>query len=200
MAKQAPWDEQTDMFIADLDASISKKYSLTLRSLLMNPDRYLNKKGITDTANAMKKDIDSYFSELLEGMEEEQQKLETEMESASAQYTQIDSVISNKSSISRIPYVKPLFISRNTNDEEVIVIEQYSENLDALIGKLINGSSYVADMSATYKQYHFGSWLFSGAKNYVLTLNPPISPVLAIENGKSTIDSILDDLVNRASG
>jgi hypothetical protein len=200
MAKQAPWDEQTDMFIADLDTTISKKYNLTLRSLLMNPDKYLNKKGIIDTVNTMKKDIDNYFSELLEGMEDEQHKLETEMEGASAQYTQIDSIISNKSSISRVPYVKPLFISRNTNGEEVIVVEQYTEDLDALIGKLVNGSSYVADISATYKQYHLGSWLFSGAKNYVLTLNPPVSPVLAIENGRITIDSILDDLVNRASG
>ncbi|MGA3020484.1 MAG: hypothetical protein ABSD68_00860 [Candidatus Micrarchaeales archaeon] len=200
MAKQTPWDEQTDMFIADLDANISKKYSLTLRSLLMNPDRYLNKKGVIDTVNAMKKEIDSYFSDLLDGMEDEQQKLETEMEGASEQYTQIDSIISNKSSISRVPYVKPLFISRNANSEEVIVIERYSEDLDSLIGKLINGSSYVADISATYKKYQLGSWLFSGAKNYVLTLNPPISPVLAIENGKNTIDSILDDLVNRASG
>jgi transcription termination factor NusB len=200
VAKQIPWDEQTDIFVDDLNETLSKKYNINVRSLLMSPDRYLGKKGIGDIAKGIKTDTESYFSQILDGMKDEQTALDTQMENATAQYKQIDSVIASKSAVSRVPYVKPLFVNRNPDNEETVVIEQYSDDLDALIGKLVGGSSYVADLSAEYKEHKLGSWLFSGAKNYVLTVNPPASPVLQIESSRETINGVLDDILSRASG
>lgn len=198
MAKQIPWDEQTDGFISDLEATVSKSRNISLRSLLMNPNKYLGKKDLGTAVEGIKKDSESYFSALLDDLKDEQAKLEVELESATAQYKEVDSVITNKSAAARVPYVKPLFVSRSPDREETIVIDKYDDGLEAFIGKLVNASNYVADMSATYKDYRLGSWVFSGARNYVLTINPPESPVLVIENSRNVLNGMLDDIAGRA--
>ncbi|MDE1854892.1 MAG: hypothetical protein KGH57_01040 [Candidatus Micrarchaeota archaeon] len=199
MAKQIPWDEQTDSFISDLEDTISKAYSVSLRGLLTDPTKYLSKENFSTTLQGIRSQINSYFDALLENMKEEQAKLASEMESATAQYKAIDSVINSKAAVARVPYIKPLLVSRTASREESIVIESYDESLEAFIGKLVNVSTYVADMSADYKQYKLGSWIFSGAKNHVLTVNPPTSPVLVIENSKGIIDDMLDNIESRAA-
>ncbi len=198
MAKEIPWDEQTDGFISDIDETVTGKYNLSLRSLLINPNRYLNKKDLAATLSGIRADEASYFDSLLENLKDEQARLESEMESMTAQYKQIDSVITNKSAIARVPYIKPLFVSRSPDREESIVIDKYEESMDAFVGKLVAASNYVADVSATYKQYTLGSWIFSGAKNHVLTINPPASPVLVIENSRTIIEDMLNDVETRA--
>lgn len=200
MAKAIPWDEQTDLFIDDLNETLSNEYSINLRSLLMSPEKYLNKKGIGDTIKGMKEEVDSYFSKLLDGLKSEQEQLEKDLENATAQYKQVDAVISNKSAASRVPYVRPMLVNRNQNSEETIVVEQYSDNLDAFIGKLVGASNYVADLSTEYKGHFIGSWLFSGNRNYVLAVNPPVSPILVIENSRGVINDILTDIADRATG
>jgi transcription termination factor NusB len=194
MARDVPWDAQTDAFVSDLNSIISKKYSVSFRSMLLNPDAYVKKKDIADTVKKVKAEVNSYFSQLLANLKDEQSALGTELAKKTDQYKKVDSVVSTKSSVLRIPYVKPLFISRNPDNEETILVEQYDSGLDALIGKLVGASNYVADLSATYKENRLGSWLFSGAKNYVLTINPPTSPVLAIDNSSTLINAILDSI------
>ncbi|MDE1873566.1 MAG: hypothetical protein KGI04_00390 [Candidatus Micrarchaeota archaeon] len=199
MAKQIPWDEETDNFISDLDDTVSKSYSISLRSLLMNPGRYLNKKDLGTALKGIRTQSDSYFNALLDNLKDEQTKLESEMESMDAQYRAVDTVITNKSAAARVPYIKPLFVTRAPDREEAVIIEKYEENLDAFVGKLVNASNYVADVSALYKQYRLGSWIFSGAKNHVLTINPPTSPVLVIENSRAIIGDMLSDIEARSA-
>ena len=199
MARQAPWDEETELFVADLDATMQKKYALSFRNMLLNPQAYIGKKDMEQSIRVVKDDTEAYFAELLGSMVDEQQKLQAELESATAQYKQVNSVIENKSAMARVPYVRPMFITRNPDTEETITVEQYGEHLDSLIGKLVNSSTYVADTSAKYKEYFIGSWLFSGAKNYVLMINPPVSPILVIENSRNAIMRIIEDLLSKAA-
>ena len=194
MAREVPWDAQTDAFVSDLNSIISKKYSVSFRSMLLNPDAYVKKKDIADTVKKVKAEVDTYFSQLLGNLKDEQASFATELEKKTDQYKKMDAVVSNKSSVLRIPYVKPLFVRRNPDNEEMMLVEQYDSGMDALIGKLVGVSNYVADISATYKEHRLGSWLFSGTKNYVLTINPPTSPVLAIENSSTLINAILDSI------
>lgn len=194
MAREVPWDAQTDAFVSDLSAIISKKYSVNLRSILLNPADYAKKKGIADTLTKVRDEVNGYFTQLLDNLKDEQESLDAELTKKTEQYKKVDSVVSSKSSVLRIPYVRPLFIARNPTNEETIVVEQYDSGMDALIGKLVGASNYVADISATYKEHRLGSWLFSGTKTYVLTINPPVNPVLAIENGNALITTILDSI------
>jgi len=76
MAKEAPWDDQTEMFVSDLNEKISKKYNINIRSLLISPDKYIGTKGMAGIAKQIRGETDEYFSDLMEGMEEEKQKPE----------------------------------------------------------------------------------------------------------------------------
>lgn len=194
MPKRIPWDEDTDNFVSDLDDVISKKYGMTLRSLLLNPAKYTDRQDADKLVNGIRDDVRTYFNSLLENMKEEETKLQSEMEAANSQYIAVDSVITEKSAAARVPYIKPMYVSRQRESEEAVLIERYDESMEPFIGKLVNASNYIADVSAVYKTYHLGSWLFSGAKNHVLTLNPPASPVLTIEGSRDTINGMLDVL------
>jgi transcription termination factor NusB len=195
MAKGVPWDGQTDGFITDIDGVVSKKYGVSLRNLLLHSSRYANKKDIASTVKNIKKEVSDYFDVMLSGLKEEQEKLDSELEEASSQYKQVDALIASKAAVARVPYVKPLYVDRNTANDETVIVDKYDTSFDGLIGKFVFGSHYIADMSATYKQHTLGSWLFSGQKNYVLTLTPPTSPVLAINNSIDTINGMLDDVL-----
>jgi transcription termination factor NusB len=197
MASNVPWDAQTDSFVSDLNSVLSKKYSVNFRAMLLNPGAYAGKKDAQAAVDKLRGDVDRYFSQLLDNLKDEQDKLALALEKTTAQYKQVDSMIANKSSALRVPYVRPLFINRNPDNEETIVIEQYDSDLDSFIGKLVSISSYVANISATYKQYYLGSWLFSGPKNYLVAMNPPASPVLAVENGSAIVNGILDRISRR---
>ena len=194
MPKQVPWDEDTDGFISDLDDIVSKKYGMTLRSLLLNSAKYTGRLDAGATIDGAKEEVRAYFDSLLEGLKDEQAKLHSELEIANSQYISVDSVVTDKAAAARIPYIKPMYVSRQRESEEVVFIERYDESLEPFVGKLVAASNYVADVSAVYKTYHLGSWLFSGAKNHVLTINPPTSPILTIESSRDTVNDMLDAL------
>jgi transcription termination factor NusB len=197
MARKVPWDAQTDSFVSDLNSLISKKYGVDFRGMLTNPGAYANRKDAKASVDKLRADVDRYFSQLLDSMKDEQDRLTAALEKSTEQYKQVDSIISSKSSVLRVPYIRPLFVNRNPDNEETVVIEQYGSGLDSFIGKLASVSNYIANVSAAYKDYYIGSWLFSGARNYILTMNPPISPVLAVENGSAIINGILDSISRR---
>src|SRR5271157_452125 len=157
MARKVPWDAQTDSFVSDLNSVISKKYGVDFKGMLLNPAAYANKKDAQASVDKLRGDVDRYFSQLLDSMKDEQERLAAAMEKATDQYKRIDSVIASKSSVLRIPYVRPLVVNRNPDNEETIVIDQYDSVLDSFIGKLASVSNYVADVSATYKQYYIGA-------------------------------------------
>ncbi|MGC8676465.1 MAG: hypothetical protein ACP5T3_03040 [Candidatus Micrarchaeia archaeon] len=193
MAKaRVPWDDQTDQFVKDIDDIITKKYSISFRDLLMNPAKYYAKKDFESTFGNIRSDVNNYFSNLLSQYKDEQGKLDTELESLTSQYHEIDALIASKASLARVPYIKPAYITRRETEDEVVTLSQYDNTVDSLVGKLINQSNYVADLSLKYKDNVFGSWLFSGQKNYVLTLQIPTSDVLTIDTAMDTIGYLLD--------
>lgn len=197
MAQDIPWGAETEGMISDINQTVSKKYNISLRGLLLNPNRYAGKKDIAATVKKIKADVGVYFNQLVDEFKEEQDKLNTELEAADEQYRQIDSVISGKAAAARVPYVKPLYINRNLANEETIVIESYTNSIDSLLGKLVNSSNYVADTSTSYKEKRIGSWLFSGARDYTIAMNPPVNPLLIVENSSRLINDMLDSIIAR---
>jgi hypothetical protein len=103
-------------------------------------------------------------------------------------------VIKNKASFASIPFIRPGSIDRDVEKEEDIIILTYDNSVDSLITRLVGVVHYVADLSTQYKDYNLGSWLFSGNKNYTLTINPPSSILFNIEVSKNEINFKLDSV------
>lgn len=191
MAKQAPpWDPQTDVFINEIDEIVSEKYGISFRDLLLNPGKYTTKKDMKATFQNIKTEVDNYFKALLSTYADEVEKVNNELESLTSQYKELDALIASKASLAKVPYIKPSSVTRKEQEEE-ISIKQYDPSLEPLVSKLVSISHYVADMSIKYKNNIIGSWLFSGSKNYVLTLEIPASDALVIQTSKDTIDMLL---------
>ncbi len=192
-APELPWDEQTGEFIDAIDDAnkASKAYDISLRDLLLDPTKYISISGFDQKLNAVQAAVNSYFKELLEGLADEQKDLDRALAICDMGYEKINGVISMKSSAARVPYVKPYFVYTNPEEREEIIIEKYSEDLDALIGKLSNSSNYIADLSGSYKEHRFGSWLFSGSKNHVLTVRAPASIIMDIDRSSTLIGDML---------
>ncbi len=189
----APWDDQTDSFISDIDDTVSSKYNVSLRVLLTAPGQYENTTGILETIRKIQADVEEYFEKLVEDLGPEKEELTKEMEALDSLYTKLDQAISSKAAVARVPYFKPIDVDTGDNTTETITVDQYNNNLDAAIGKLINISTYIANLSSTYKKYNLGSWLFSGPKDYVLEVNRPESMVITVEDAQQLINNGLND-------
>jgi len=193
MAMQdVPWDEETDSLITSIDAESGG--SPTLRDLLLNPQKYMGRPGSSAILDKARTKVSSYFDALLESMQEDQQRFMQELESANSQYIRINQVIGDKALSMNVPFIKPSFVDVDKTVREDISVQQYSSQIEQLIGKLISASKYVADISTQYKNYSFGSWLFSADRVYVMTLEQPKSPVMYLENSRAVINETLDDI------
>jgi len=190
---QPPWDDQTDSFIRDIDTSVTAKRNISLRTLLLEPQKYAGTANLTATIKEVKLDVDAYFTELLSNLAQEEQELTSDMEKADSIYTQVNQTINNRAGIGRVPFLKPQDVDFGSTNPETIYIGQYSGQLDALITKLINTSTYICDLSTTYRKYTIGNWLFSGSRSFVLAVQAPESPVISIENARDQINTLIEE-------
>ncbi|MEM0159626.1 MAG: hypothetical protein QW046_01675 [Candidatus Micrarchaeaceae archaeon] len=191
---ELPWDEGTDVFITALDEKIEKSHGFKLRDLLLDPRNYVSNANFAETFDDIKRTVDAYFKELHEVYADDEQKFNADMENVTQQYSKISAILSQKASAASKPYIKPIGITRDTARDENIIIAKYEESLDILFENLIKQSNYVADISVQYGQYTIGSWLFSGSKQYLVSLNPPGGVVFDIQNAESTIGTLLDGI------
>lgn len=192
------WDDQVDQFITSIDAITTSEAGISLREMLTHPEKYLSDKDAAKKLDAVKAIVFTYFGNLTDSMKDEKEKLRSELESAGVQYISINNAIMDKAAGLKIPYIKPVLVDLNTDLKEEVVIEQYNDTIDALIGKFIAESTYVADLSGTYKGHTLGSWLFSTSKPLVLTIRPPEGLLIFVERANEAITSMLESLVPMA--
>lgn len=192
-----PWSDEADQFIGNIDEQISHTYGIELRQLLLSPDGFANTTDIMLKIDNIKAAVDDYFTGIRDSFKEEQMEFEKSLTSADAQYNKIEGVVSTKASLSRVPYIKTGTINVDATLREEIGIDGYDNDVDALIGKLVNISNYIADISTRYKKYYLGSWLFSGQRAYVLSINQPDSPMIMVERVNTEIDDMLDSVKAR---
>ncbi len=193
---EAPWDAQTDAFVDELEPLINDSYKISIRKLLLTPQVYLNEEGIADKLNGIRKIAEDYFSGLEALFADEEEEMEKQLEAIDSAYNQINQSITSKSSIARVPFIKPLDITFGSAQPETIFIDKADSQIDALVTKLINTSDYIFNISATYRKYMIGIWLFSGKKDIILSFKMPENPIIAIENARDIINNHIDSFEN----
>jgi hypothetical protein len=188
----APWDANTDGLITNLDKQITKEYGLSLRELLLTPEKFAGQKDALQNAEKIRDYVSKYFSGVKDGMKDEQAEFTKELENADAQSAKIEEVISTKAALARIPFIKPYYVDFDPARKEEITVDKYDNSVDALIAKLVNVSDYVSDMSGIYGKYVIGSWLFSGRKAYVISVYLEESIISSIDRMEEDLDSMIE--------
>lgn len=157
----------------------------------------MKRQGSEKTLGDLRSRTDAYFDSQLDQIAGERQRLIHELESMHAQYTRMDQLIMEKAASMKVPYVKPALLEINQDLQEEITVDQYNDSVEGLINKLLSVSTYVADLSENFGDHMLGSWLFSGSKPYLVTMQQPDSPAMDIERSRALIDGMLDDVAAR---
>ncbi|MDE1845742.1 MAG: hypothetical protein KGH53_00445 [Candidatus Micrarchaeota archaeon] len=197
MAEDTGISSETSSFIKTIDKQLGDKYVVSLQEIVADQNALARKQNAKEIVSNMKGDVNSYFDSLLKNLEDEERRFTAELQSASTLYAQINDHIKAKAQSMNVPMIKPVSVERNEEGEETIIISAEDTAVELLVGRLIGSCTYVADLSTTYKTYTIGSWLFSGEKNYNLSINPPSSVILNIEESRDEINFRLDSIQGR---
>jgi hypothetical protein len=191
-----PWDDQTDQYIEAIDEanSAEKRSSVSLREMLMNPNDYIGKEGIEKDIEELQAISGDYFTQMLSGLQDEQKRLDQLLVDSDTFYSKVDGLIETKASSAGVPYIEPYYVSSNPDNREEIILEKYKADLDLLIGKLATVSNYIANLSSSYKEHRFGSWIFSGRKSYVVSMKAPESVIMDMWRSSELINSMLNSV------
>jgi hypothetical protein len=185
------WSDYTDMLISGIDKQIGSKYKFSLRSLLTDPTKYAAQQNVQITIENIKEDVDKYLDEKAGAMVEEQKALNDEAAKADSITGQLNRSITMNAKQNNVPIIKPAAMDRDPAREKKIYINTIDGSVTALIEKLVASSMFIADLSTAYKEYGFGSWLFSGNKDYVLGVFVPDSSFLLLESSRMELDGLL---------
>ncbi len=191
------WDDLTDSFIEGIDKTILKDSSFKLRNMLLNPTSYISKASASESLKKAKDAVEEYFSSVLLAFSSDKEKLDKELESSSVNFAKISSIIIEKATSLDIPFIKPYSLEITENNRESIIVEKYDPSIELFIGKLLSKSKYIADISGKYRGHTLGSWVFSSDRAYILTIKPPESIILDIENSKDIILFRLEEFSNQ---
>ncbi len=195
-----PWDEQTELFVKDIDTLCSPRYGVSARDIMLAPEKFAKTPDILNKIKNIRSDSDGYFEDVIKDFSAENDELEEDLKKADALYNQVSQSVSNKAALGRIPIIKTDNLDLSYSAPEVIYIDQLGGQLDTLVSKLVNFSNYIGDLSVSYRKYMLGSWLFSGPRSYLVSVKAPDNPVLDIENSQSIINSLLDAAGDTISG
>lgn len=194
------WSDYTDMLINGIDKQVGSKYKFSLRALLTDPTKYAAQQNVQMAIDNMKEDVDNYIDGRVKALADEQRSLDDAASKADSITGQLGRSISLQAKQNNVPMIKPVTVDRDTAREETIYIDAVDNGVASLVQKLVSSSMLVADLSVSYKNYTVGSWLFSGSKNYVLSVYMPDSTLLALEASRSEINNLLTSASNFIKG
>ncbi|MDE1833001.1 MAG: hypothetical protein KGH58_01120 [Candidatus Micrarchaeota archaeon] len=194
------WTDFTDAIISGIDAGAKPGDKITLRELLTDPAKFAKEPDIQNKIKNMKEASDGYVDQRIKEMSSAEKALEDSVAKADTLSAQLGQSISVKAMQNKVPMIKPVAVDRDLTREERILINAIDTNVNALIDKLVSNSTMVADFSTSYKNYRIGEWLFSGPKNYVLSVYLERNELLLMQGSRAEIDALLDAAANFVRG
>jgi hypothetical protein len=186
------WSDYSDGIIKSIDRQISAKYKITLRSLLTDPSKYASVPNILMTIDNLKEEVNNFMTDRFKGLDADKKSFEDATMRADSITSQIAQSISVQAKQSGVPMIKPIMVDRDTTRDEHIYIDSVDNSITALIAKLVSSSMLIMDSTTVYENYKTGEWLFSGSKNYLLTVYLPVNNYSVLQASREEITSLLD--------
>ncbi len=186
------WSDYTDFVIDNIDKSIGKKYKMSLRDLLTDPESFSSDPNIQNTIKSMADDVNVYMDQALSKMSAQKQELDDNLTKADSVTKQLAQSISMQAKQNRVPFIVPVSIDRDDTKEEVISVDSAGSDVLALIEKIAASSTMIADFTTQYDNSLIGNWFFSGPKNYTINVYLPDSDVISMQDSRAELLGLLD--------
>ena len=186
------WSDYTDFVIDNIDKSIGKKYKMSLRDLLTDPESFSPDPNIQNTIKSMADDVNAYMDQALSKMSAQKQELDDNLTKADSVTKQLAQSISMQAKQNRVPFIVPVSIDRDDTKEEVISVDSAGSDVLALIEKIAASSTMIADFTTQYDNSLIGNWFFSGPKNYTINVYLPDSDIISMQDSRDELLGLLD--------
>ncbi len=186
------WSDYTDFVIDNIDKGLGKKYKMSLRDLLTDPESFSSDPNIQNTIKSMADDVNAYIDQALSKMTAQKQELDDNLTKADSVTKQLAQSISMQAKQNRVPFIVPVSIERDDTKEEVISVDSAGSDVLALIEKLVANSTMIADFTTQYDNSLIGNWFFSGPKNYTINVYLPDSDVISMQDSRDELLGLLD--------
>ncbi len=186
------WSDYTDFVLTNIDKKISTKYKVSLKKLLGNPSKFASQPNIQATIKSLGDEVNSYIDNAIGTMPDAKKALNDSVLKADAVTKQLAQSISMQAKQHKVPVVRPVSVNRDETRDETVSVDDAGPDVLALVEKLVDSSTMIADFSYQYDNSTIGSWLFSGGKNYILNVFVPDNDVAMLEASRTEIITLLD--------
>jgi hypothetical protein len=186
------WSDAADYVLSNLEKPINTKFGLSLKTVLTNPAEYLDEKDVQMKLSNIRETVNTFIGNRLEEMKDQVKALDDSAMKASSVTAQISQGASGLAKQYKIPLMKPSGVDRPQTDDTIIYISSAGPETMQLAEKLVAGADYILDISAKYKEYNIGRWLFSGRRDTILAVNFGPSPALTMYETMVEMDSTID--------
>ncbi len=190
------WSDYTDSVIDGVDKKIGSKYGISLRDLLTDPGKFSSKQNVSNTISNLQEEANSYLDAMIASMPEQKRAFENAGAKCDSTSKQLSQAVTMQARQNKVPVMNPASITKDDTMDETIFINAFDTTTSALIDKLLTHTFYVADFSYKIKDYTVGSWLFSGKKNYIISVFLQPNEVLAAEASRSELVDLLTTAEN----
>lgn len=189
---ESVWNDYTDTVIKQITPTIKTKYNVDLNSLMLNPSQFSGKPVASQLGDVIK-DVNSEIDKMVESFGTASERLQDDMSKCDSISKRLAQQISLHAKQNNVPLVVPYLLERDVDKEEVIYVDNADDSTMQLAEKLVSMSTTVFTLSAEYKDYSLGGWVFSTpSKTYLLRVNVPLNPVLDLEGARNDITAALE--------
>jgi hypothetical protein len=186
------WSDAADYVVSNLEKPINTKFGLSLKTVLTNPAEYLDEKDVQMKLSNIRETVNTFIGNRLEEMKDEVKALDDSAMKASSVTAQISQGASGLAKQYKVPMMRPSAIERSQTTDTIIYISSAGPETLQLAEKLVAGSDFIIDLSAKYKEYNIGRWLFSGKRDTIIAVSFGPSPALTMYETMVEMDSTID--------
>ena len=189
-----------DFVINSLEKPLFTKYNVSLKKLLSDPDQYAGDPKVGLRISNMREEVNRFIGDRLDDIKEEVKRLDDSAIKVNSISALIANGVASLSKQYKIPIIKPAGLNRVDDNDTTIFVASASQETMQLAERLVSISDYVIDMTAKYKEYNLGTWLFAGARNTSISVNFGPSPALTMYNTMQEIDSLMEAAIGQLKG
>lgn len=201
-----PIEEQVNLIIDEIDASIEGKYPYRLRDLFEHPLDFKDRQYILVEIDKLKADVSAYFERRRAEVAEATKAYAKEAAKAGNVAKGIDDAVKAAAKSSKKQVIAPLAFARNEDNDDILFVDRMDDALPGIISALAADSLFIADVSIEVENAKAGRWVFpsSAGKNRCVFVSFPVNPAGALDIARDqmtlALDAVKGEIVAQLAG
>lgn len=193
-------DRFTEGMLKKLEGDVKKRFGVSLSDVIEDPSAYLGEKGFAVKLSKITDYIDSETSRMIEQSRASGKSFHEGAAKADELTRKVGAYISSHARQSNVPFVRPADVELSLFGQSKFYLSQMDDSTSKFLEKLVESSSFVADMTKDYDSLRLGAWLFGGDKETIVAVHSPANGLLLLRAGRAEIMQRLKEASDSIKG